>query len=505
VEFRFKDTQLFLWKETIVVGSHFLNQVWFSKNKNGSLDIVFDDHVVSITCLSTKTKPNKRAKTSPGYQEISSRQIEESQEVHLSAQATPSLSNYTNQYQQQYATENISPLNNLPSNDVHNTFDELGLDSHYNVEDYMQPQPKEITNSEQIPSNQALVVNIVVLVPDKPWYIRMACTTLNNIGFTKDAGSINEQHLFSKVLNSTTRHVLLFPYGRSDRYYTIADYLPYASEVILLVEGQVELPGDIMAVAQVVNMMNAPIWKFVVKVESFEAVDLDYTKLSQLAKLTLRVLNEHRITVIGGAICRSNLEEAQLTDSFTTFLLEWTLASVEKHVVQNIFLCFKFEPMPVQALTEYAKYVLAFFHIEYEPVVVNGSVLVYIRCPSYIPWHILTRKDDIFNTLAEEGLTEIYECFISDVEESMQRPDNELFVDALTFLIEQMISDGISEVPKPNRFRVTSSPVPSLPDKAIKREAILFHPIVDKLANSDNNQNQAPSKKKTPKRKTMFQ
>ncbi len=120
----------------------------------------------------------------------------------------------------------------------------------------------------------------------------------------------------------------------------------------------------------------------------------------------------------------------------------------------NTYLCLKYNPKKVQKFTEYEKVSLSALGVDYcnyKPVVVNGSVLVYVRCPSYIPWYIEQCKEEIFNKLAENGLTEIYECFISDVETSIQRPDNQQFREDLLMLKEEMIKDGISKEPTSNR------------------------------------------------------
>jgi hypothetical protein len=460
VDLLFQDASLFVHKEkALAIGENgvtcFLNQVEFRKNKRGIIGFKFPQGDVEyIRCISTKPSSNKRAKVSSSPESVSTlqfsdefgqMQIDDPQNAQVGVPVVYPNNNNTNQPQQ------------LASSDPHSASSLSPPDSSSDVFEYpttKQSPPRAYSNGMQVPASEPLIVNIILLVPDADKYIQMADRTLTGVGFTKEVSSTN-QHLYSqKNLNNTSRHVLLLPYGSGQSLYKTKDFLWFASEVIWLIEDEFGGPNDMPAVERIVNVNYNPefIWPLTVKTASFRRVELNYALLSENARLVLSI-GELQNAILGGVNCTNSLNEVQLFSTFKNFFLQWTLALVESRVVQNIYLCFKFEPKGVRGFTEYAALTLAVLGIDcaYDPVVTNGSVLVYIRCPVYIPWYILARKDDIFDTLAEEGLKEIYECFISDVEVSMQRPDNEEFVDELTFLKELMISDGISELPKPSR------------------------------------------------------
>jgi hypothetical protein len=458
VDVLFQDACLFVWKEKAPAIDEkgvtcYLNQVEFRKNKRGIIGFKFPQGDVEyIHCISTKPSSNKRAKVSSSLEsastlqfsyEFSQMQIDDPQNAQVGVPVV--YLNNTNQPQQ------------LASSDPHSVSSLSPSDSSSDIFEYpttKQSPPRAYPNGMQVPASEPLIVNIILLVPDAVKYIQMADRTLTGVGFTKEVSSTN-QHLYCQEnLNNTSRHVLLLPYGSGQSLYKTKDFLWFASEVIWLIEGECGGPNDMTAVERIVNVnYNSEfIWPLTIKTASFRRVELNYALLSDNARLVLSI-GELQTAILGGVNCTNSLDEVQLCNTFKNFFLQWTLALVESRVVQSIYLCFKFEPKGVRAFTEYAALTLAVLGIDcaYDPVVVNGSVLAYIRCPSYIPWYILARKDDIFNKLAEEGLTEIYECFISDVEVSMQRPDNEEFVDELTFLKELMISDGISDLSKPNR------------------------------------------------------
>ncbi len=289
----------------------------------------------------------------------------------------------------------------------------------------------------------------------------MADTALTTVGFKKEVSSHNRQYLYSHTdLVNTKRHVLLIPFGTENGYLRIDDYLPQASEVLLLIDNKGEQqPNELMAIKQVNNVATIVnnilvnnTWEFVTKTANFGQLVLNYEPLEPSVK-TLFSISKLR-GILGGASCQ-NATIQELQGPFNRFLIEWTLNSerVVRHTPEAIYLCFKFEPDVVQALSEYAAIILAALDIEYEytPVVVHGSVLVYIRCPSYLPWYILQRKQDILDTLSKYELTEIYECFISDVEVSMKRPGNEKFVEELRFLKELMLEDDVLEQPTATR------------------------------------------------------
>jgi hypothetical protein len=301
-------------------------------------------------------------------------------------------------------------------------------------------------------------VNIILLVPNDADDILLAETALQTLKFTREVSSPTGQSLYRQAMINVIRHVLLIRFSDNFQLTKLKDYLPQASEVILMLKDEAAHDG-FMAMEQANNVNTAvdnqiftETWKFVVKTPNFNLLQLDFTKLREPIQ-RLFSIRELRGS-IGGASYQ-NASVGDLQPQFTKFIDEWVLNStVVLRIPQVIYLCFKFDPNIVRAFTEYAAIILAALEIEYvyEPVVVNGSVLVYIRCPVYIPWYILERKDDIESVLAEEGLIEIYECFISDVEVSMQRPGNEEFVEELTFLKELMSADGVKEKPTARKY-----------------------------------------------------
>lgn len=228
---------------------------------------------------------------------------------------------------------------------------------------------------------------------------------------------------------------------------------------ILLIENQAEQESDIHSIVQVndVNSMqsNNPAvthWPFLLKTTHFQCIELRYSTLDPSVKLLLTIYQS--LGILGGATCKKEVVTAQKHEALSNFLIEWFLAPVCRSVPQNIYLCFKYEPS-VQIFTELARISLQALGLkvasDFEAVVVNGSVLVYIRCPSYVHWHILQCKDDIISKLTEHGLIEIYECFVSDVEASLQRSDNTKFSNELIRLKEQMINENIGNLPTENR------------------------------------------------------
>eukprot|EP00029_Vermamoeba_vermiformis_P010565 TRINITY_DN557_c0_g1_i2.p1 TRINITY_DN557_c0_g1~~TRINITY_DN557_c0_g1_i2.p1 ORF type:complete len:882 (-),score=159.48 TRINITY_DN557_c0_g1_i2:115-2760(-) len=490
IEISFQDTKLFNWKETAVHTDehgvvHYLYQVGFNSNKMGLIAFHFPNgEVEPVVCRSTaassavKSNANKKMKLSSNSSASGSpmQLDEESQSADYGAQeATPqTYASNTNQVPYHpYAT--LSPsAGNLPSP---SSIELEALGFLEKSDKHVQVPPVAVSNSMQVPSNEALIVNILLLVPGQPQYIQMIDAMLLALGFTKEVSSANQQNLYSqKRLNNTTRHVLLFPYGREDRYHPLEDCLPATSEVILFLENEAQ-EANFTAVAQVTNIDNDPNnnWPFIVKCTSFGAVEFNYQTLNAPTQLVLSIDALRRV-VLGGASWKKSLSLDQLAEPCKSYFLKWTLARVEKHVVQNIYICFKFEPRGVRAFTDYAISALEAIGIEYElddASVVHGSVLVYLRCPAYVPWYILQRQQHIFDTLTDYGLTKIYECFISDVEASMQRVGNEEFVDELTFLREQMISDGIAEQATNNKFCLLNPKLLTMAMEAMSSIAIV--------------------------------
>ncbi len=293
----------------------------------------------------------------------------------------------------------------------------------------------------------------MLLVPDTSECIQVIENALTENEFLKAVSSAHQQHLYSRTDSADKHlHVLVLPYGKVGRYRRIVEYLKCSSEVIMLLENEDDATDSLMAIEHVTNISNEPDnnWAFTVKTASFKKVTLDYATLNAAVQPVF-LIEELCEKSKGGAICkRMSTTEASLSK----YILEWTLRPVTRHVVQNIYLCFKYEPKTVRAFTYYAAISLTALGIDRdfeEFHVVHGSVLVYIRCPAYIPWYIMMRKDKVFNALADLGLTEIYECFISDVDTSLQRLENKHLVDDLTFLKEQMLSDEVPEQPTPSR------------------------------------------------------
>jgi hypothetical protein len=429
----FSDDKLFVWQEdaqVIVNGViHYLYQIKFLKDAHGQLILFYPDGGMECIACQSKTRPRANKRFLPSED---ANDVEHMDDETQSAQHIAPTQNNTNQL-----SVVLEPAT-IPDNFV---------------DQYVQAPPQVLSNGTQIPANEALIVNILLLVPEKDEYIQMVQRALERLEFKLQVSSINQQYLYSQNDSlHKQRHVIILPYGKEGRYRRVEDYLRFSSEAIVVLENETQQEDSLMAIERVRHTSDPNnIWEFTVKTAGFSRIEICYSSLDRSTQKLL-LIDELRDAVLGGASFKKN-EESTLDLTFEDFMLEWMLRRVTKHVAQKIYLCFKYEPLPVKAYTEYASVSLTALGIDcaYDPVAVNGSVLVYIRCPSYIPWYILARKDDIFDTLAEEGLKEIYECFISDVEVSMQRPDNEEFVEELTFLKEQMIADRVKEKPTSNK------------------------------------------------------
>lgn len=418
------DESFFTWKDSTVFKCN--DQIYYLKQidfrKKGTVVFFFNDGAMECIECCPETS-NKRRKLNPALtNEVCTVGFEPQELINPSSTPVDNCMNNTSQ---------ILPDNNtIQSNDIGWT---SVAPVHYN----------NMTDSS--------VHNFLLLVPEDNNLITMADGALQEIGFVKEVTSPTQQHLYSKRDSETKiQHVLLAPYANMARYSKIEEYLHFASEAILLIENLDEEQKDnFMAISSVKNidLTIDNTRNFVVKpsIAYFGLVELDYSKLKDSAQLLISMIQQHQ-TFVGGA----SLKQEKTNLPLSKFFLRWTLGQINALAVQSIFVCFRYEPKIVKAFTEYAAATLASLNIDCEAVVCHGSVLVYVRCAAYIPWYIILHKEEIFNKLAEEGLTEIYECFISDVEESMQRSDNEEFKDELVYLMEKMISDGIAQ--KTNRY-----------------------------------------------------
>lgn len=432
------DNSLFVWKaqtNTAVDGtSYFLNQFDFRKQK-GMISLRFLDGMVeNIVCYAPNaSNSNKRGKFN-STQPVSMSLVN-------SAVSTLQIDDKFN-YE-----DNDMDINNTNQTQMENnpTFEDFGWPfNNDNSPNNIQQGPQILSNGAQISANKPVIINILLLVPDIKEYIEMAERALVDVGFVKDVSSENQQHLYSeKDLVTKCRHVLLFPYGKMHRYSKIQDRLSFASEVILILETN-NLPesGVLMAVSCVLHVFNNSMntRHFKVKTEAIPTTNISYQHLTESAQ-HLFFINELFSSVVGCISCK---QEANIA----SFFLQWNLAPTAGHVVQNIFICFKYEPITIKAFTEYAMLTLNALGINCnyeEALVVNGSVLVYVQCPSYIPWYIQQHAEEIFGNLKEEQLTEIYECSMGDVDASLEHPNNEEFTEELKYFKELMISDGIAQ------------------------------------------------------------
>ncbi len=417
----YQDATLFFWNENLLWQDaegicHHLYQIDFHANKNGLLVFKFPNgHEETVFCYSTtNTNMNANKKRKLSSNDILMEDESQSAE-HYSELSSPITFNNTNQFPMQ-----------------------------------VQTPPQILQNGTQVASNRALIVNILLLVPDNDEFIKLTEDALLELGFSKEVSCLAKQRLYSqKNMLKKIRHVLIFPFGRMARAFKVQDYLDYSSEVILLVENTAEQANDLMTINRVNNINNQAneFRQFWVKngLRDFGTIDLDYPTLNSCVKffLTMKALDD---VVLGGASCKPNT----YPPNFLEFLLQWNSENADK-AVQNIYLCFKFE-QDNEAFTEDAAIALKTFGIDFNVAVgVNGSVLVYTRCPSYTIWYILHRKDDLFNEFKNDGLIEVFECFISDIEESMQRSDNAQFMEELSYMKELMIIDGVPEQPILNR------------------------------------------------------
>lgn len=426
VQVVYEDTQLFKWSETVPLCDsngttfHYLNRVDFQQNKQGTIWLRFaNGEVMSVICSKTmnkQPKPNKRIKLSQASNESSKQSDQETEHV------VQSPANNTN----------IMPQ-------------------------YTEPIPQHIQNHVQTPVQEPLIINILLLVPHESNIVNRVQKVLLKLKFDKTACSDN-LHLYSqKQFVNTLRHILIFPYKEVDAM-ALPDMLPIANDVIVLLErDKKEQPSHIMAVEKV-NMCAEGVnttWKLNIKT-TFQKATIDYSQLDHSFQTLFHIDNLEAL--LSGVSCQKDLSLEEFETKLSTFIIQWSIKPpAVKELRQKIYLCFKYEHDSVRSFTDYAQTTLEALGLARrafgtEPVTVNGCVQVYIQCPSYTPWYIMLNKKEIFSMLAEEGLQEIYECFISDVEASMKHPKNEKFIDELTHLQEQMISDKIAEQPTTKRY-----------------------------------------------------
>jgi len=444
------DKDLFERKETNQVidegVTYYLYQIHFKRMRSGLLTFQYMDGKMDIIkCVTTpaKSTSNKRLKSDSSNSQLSPTVTDNNYIIAPDASQPSSMNRemvvdydlyFTNTAEQQLLSLNNvthigEPVQSAPSSSYMN---------------WLEIQPP------------ALITNILLLIPDEDDCIHMIESALTSIGLKKEVSSSNRQNLYSATDEiHRTRHVLVLPYGRTDRFLKIQDCLRVANETIVLLVNGLDQPDNIMVVTKVTNIhvdhfFPDSTWKLTTKAPGYKHVELDFLTQNTTVQTLFSVSDLHTTTV-GAVSCKKLVDYHGLNESMATFLIRWTVSPVTRIAPQCIYLCFKHEPKRVTTFTEVANAALLALGIDFEPVWANGSILIYLRCPSYIPWYILHRKKDIFNVLSVNGLTEIYECFISDVEESMQRPDNDEFVDDLNYLKEQMISDGISEQPTQNR------------------------------------------------------
>jgi hypothetical protein len=454
----FQDTKLFVWNEKIKVGDdngatfYYLNQINFRQNKCGRIMFQFpNEELETIYCISTQNKSSKRTN-----QDKISAPLRQ-------ASTSPSASDwnllpqlFTNRYDN---NEDISQGFNDSNEIFQPTAVDDGLKANNidwnkdSLEQHVQTPPQVLWTGKQISSNEALIINTILLFPNNETILKMVDSALEKNEFEKQVDSANGQTLYSRNLTKTNQHVLIFPYGHQGGYARIADYMHYSSETILLLENEVEQPEDLMVITHVINIDGMfDKWNFTVETaNTIKNIQLDYTALNQQVK-KLFWIDQLRREPLGGVICRKGTQPVEL---LSDFILRWSLKPLQRHVIQNIYLCFKFASN-VKSFNEYAHATLTTLDIAHthDAVVVNGSVLVYVRCPGYIPWYILHHKDTNFQALNTLGLIEIYECFQGDIDKSMQRDDNAEFSTELMQLKEQMISDCVGEEPTPNRYAI---------------------------------------------------
>lgn len=444
LEIMFEDATLFNWKEKVEVTSddgtvHYLYQVDFAKNRQGAIAFKLSNgEVVTIFCCTKNLSTSrKRAK--------------------ISQQPSPADNKFNNMdlnYESQSAEHSDQVLmdggarsnsgQSLPADPVLDFDADCGhwLYSPDSAQ-YIRAPPQVLHDGTQLSATDALIVNVLVLVPDTLAYIELIETALIEIGFVKEVSS-DGQHLFSeKELLKKKLHVLVFPYGKMNRYIKIQDRVHFASEVLLVLESGPGQPHGLAAVERVMHINGTvDTWQFAVKKTNLSSVEVDYTTLNKAAQLLFSI-DELRQAVLGGL--SHTLTTA--TPPLSEFLLQWNLGPCARHVVQNIYLCFTYEPTTIRPFSEYAAITLAALGIDCEAFVSRGSVHVILRCPSHVMWHVMVRQDEIFSALMKEGLTAVHESRIWDVESALQRPNNEEFVAELSYLLELMISDEAKYLP----------------------------------------------------------
>eukprot|EP00029_Vermamoeba_vermiformis_P003153 TRINITY_DN13528_c0_g1_i1.p1 TRINITY_DN13528_c0_g1~~TRINITY_DN13528_c0_g1_i1.p1 ORF type:complete len:305 (+),score=21.84 TRINITY_DN13528_c0_g1_i1:28-915(+) len=272
VDLIFGDTTLFVWKERTQIEdngvSYYLNQVHFSKNRNGALYFQFPNgESTRIQCVSTKPANG------------SSKVNRESTNAQLNDEWQSAIQNNTNVMPQA-----LNPPQSLPTEvfDVSLTHDQSSPTPE------RIPSPKVLDNGTQLPWDEPVVVNILLLVPDKKEYIELASSALLKLGFTKEVSSETQQQLYRESdLIERERRVLLFPYGNISRSRKLPDYLPRTSEAIVLIENEREQNDNLMAITRVHNVKTAVnnnvtdvMWQFVLKTGNFGALEFEYSTLS---------------------------------------------------------------------------------------------------------------------------------------------------------------------------------------------------------------------------------
>lgn len=400
--------------DTIQVGPYHLHRVNFKRNRSGKLSIHFPDgQIVLVSCKSSCQKTgNKRRK-------IEDEGSSESESAQLGSPVVNN--NNTN------VTPNMEPIQNV-----------------HNHDRILAP---------------AINVNVLLFVPAH--LILSTHNTLLGLQYNNDAYSVNlSVYSRQQSVGNQTRHVMIFPYTNFNAH-AIHDCLAIANDVLLLVENpDPAQPNPMMVVKHFTNfnriqanqLVNG-VWQCVIKPANRGILDINYDQLD-LPVQNLLSINELE-SVLSSVSCRPNLPLQDFEANFYNYFDLWSVQPPAVGGPRNmIYLCFHYDTLPVMPLTDYADITLQALGLHYydqEPVVAPGSVLVYIRCPAYVRWLILAHQEEILNTLAKKGLTKIYECFISDVDASLNQQDDEEFLDELMYLKEQMISDGIEEHATPNK------------------------------------------------------
>ncbi len=411
------DTALFECKQSVQTTDpvRYLNQIAFKKNKSGNVWFLFaaDNHVEHVICYATNTT-----------NEIPTPLVSES------PQGTPG--NNTNN------TNVPQPAPPLQPEVQHEQFT--------HPLPVMVPTPTSDVNT-----------NVLLLVPGK--FVECAQNALRKLKYEKEASSAN-LHLFSfqQFVTDKKRYVLVLSYNNLSAL-TMMDCLSIANDAILLLENSQEQGSPLMTVSSITNVKRIRDNQIVtgtlqckVKAVSLDTLELDYTQLHSPEKKLLAI---DGLEVLLSGVSSGRDPDQVLESCFSEFLDEWSLAPpIRPEPKPKIYLCFRYEPNgTVRAVSEYAAISLKVLGVPvYDVVQARGSVLVYMRCPSYTLWYILAHKEEIFKTLANDGLKEIYECSISDVDASIDRPNNADVVDELNYLKEHMISDGIDEHATPNRY-----------------------------------------------------